>query len=42
VQEWGLIVPPLRQFQLEALTGGKLKAESRLKPVREAILDADA
>ena len=37
VQEWGLTVPPLRQFQLEAMTNGDLQVDPRLKPSREPI-----
>ena len=29
---WGEIVPPLRQLQIEALTGGKLRADDSILP----------
>lgn len=31
VSEWGERVPPLRQFQIEHITKGRLKAEASLK-----------
>ena len=33
VAQWGEDVPPLRQFQLEYMTGGKLRADEKLRPV---------
>jgi DNA-binding transcriptional regulator YdaS (Cro superfamily) len=32
VADWGETVPPLRQLQLEALTGGKLRAAASILP----------
>lgn len=34
-KSWGEYPPPLRQLQLEALTGGALKAEPTILPKRE-------
>lgn len=33
VSDWGDSVPPLRQLQIEALTGGKLRADAAILPV---------
>lgn len=32
VADWGDSVPPLRQLQIEALTGGKLRADPSILP----------
>lgn len=32
ISQWGEFPPPLRQLQLERLTGGKLKAEPGILP----------
>ena len=41
VNSWGDSVPPLRQLQIEALTGGKLRADATILPVpRAASQDA--
>ena len=34
-KSWGDFPPPLRQLQIEALTGGALKAEPTILPKRE-------
>lgn len=36
IYSWGETVPDLRQIQLEMITSGQLKAESRLKPLPKA------
>ena len=37
VYTWGEQPPPLRQLQLEALTGKKLRAEAGLLPKKAAV-----
>jgi transcriptional repressor of cell division inhibition gene dicB len=32
VADWGEFVPPLRQLQIEALTDGKLRADTSILP----------
>jgi DNA-binding transcriptional regulator YdaS (Cro superfamily) len=34
VSEWGDIVPPLRQLQIQHLTGGRLQAEPEVFQIR--------
>lgn len=37
VAGWGEVVPELRQLQIEAITGGQLKADERVRnPMRAA------
>jgi DNA-binding transcriptional regulator YdaS (Cro superfamily) len=37
VSDWGEFVPPLRQLQIEALTGGKLRADASILPAPSEI-----
>lgn len=35
VSQWGNAIPQLRQFQIQALTAGRLQAESQLAPTMD-------
>lgn len=36
VSQWGRVIPPSYQYQLEVITGGKLRADSQLRKPRVA------